>query len=150
MDRLSQGSRWNPETLATTLGAVKAGAEDQATAQTQDYNQNLASGGLARSAVGNQGYRDIRANAGNQVLQARSQILKAKVDADYQDQTDTLGKMQDWINGRRNAILTSNQTEAQKRIALAQIQLGYTQLQQQLDMLREEYAQKLSLIGLQL
>lgn len=150
MDRLSQGSRWNDTTLATVLGDVKAGAESAADSQTDDYNQNLAQRGLARSEVGNQGYRDIRANAGNQVLAAKSQILKAKVDADYQDQSDTLAKMQDWINARRNAILSSNQTEAQKRIAMAQLQLGYAQLEQQMNMLREEYAQKLSLVGLQL
>lgn len=150
MDRMTQGSRYDPATMATLEAATKESAEGAAQSQTEDLNNNLASRGLARSGVATPGYQAIRANAGNQVLQAKSTILKAKIDADYQDQSDTLAKMQDWINGQRSAVLTSNQTEAQKQIALAQIQLGYSQLQQQMDMLREEYAQKLALAGLQL
>lgn len=150
MEDLKKGSRFSPEVMASLLGETKLGAEQASNAQLEQSNADLATRGVARSGFAADQAREIRANASNQVLAARNQILRAKVDADFQDHKSTLDAMQAWLNNSRQQVLQWNATQAQKEVALAQIELGYQQLQQQFDILREEYSQKLALAGLQL
>lgn len=148
LKRLEGGSRFTPDVMSSLQGDIKRSSELQSRTAQEQSNADLASRGLARSGIAADQAREIRQGASGQVLQARSALLKAKVDADYQDQSDTLNQMQNWLNSARQSVLQSRATEYQKQIAMAQIELGYAQLQQQFDILREQYAQQLATMGL--
>jgi len=146
--RLGQSSRYSPEIMASLLGQLKTGAEGAAKTQEEEYNANLASRGLARSAVANEGYRQIRAGVSNQVMGGRNEILRAKVDADFADQSAAIDEGNEYLNSLRQYVASMNATQAQKEAHLAEINLGYAQLAQQLQVLREQYAQEMARLGL--
>ena len=148
LGRLKGGTRYTPEAMQTMMGALKAQAEGQAQGQTAEAQADLAARGLARSSIGAGQQLAIRQNVGNQMLQASAGIQKAKIDADYQDKTAAIEEGISWLNSLRDYVSRMAATEAQKEAAMANIELGYAQLQSQFDMMREQYAQQLQSFGL--
>jgi hypothetical protein len=144
----TQGSRFTPEVMAAIMGSIKTGAENNATTQEEEYNANLATRGLARSNVANEGYRQIRAGVGQQVQQTQAGLLKAKVDADFEDHNSAIQEGVQYLGQLQSYVASMTATQSQKEVAMAQIQLGYQQLAQQLQIFREEYAQWLAKFGL--
>lgn len=148
MQRLAGGSRYTPEVMASLLGETKQTAEAQANRQTEESNADLARRGLSRSTIAAEGQRQIRANVYAQVLARRNEILRAKIDADYQDKSETLNEMMNWVNSLRDFTARQFSTQSSRDVGMANVNLGYAQIQQQMNMLRERYAQQLSLLQL--
>ena len=65
------------------------------------------------------------------VLQAGAALERAKIDADFQDKTQAINDGMNWLNSLRSFTATMAATRAQKQVAMANIQLGYQQLQHQ-------------------
>lgn len=143
MDRLKGPSRYTPEVMSSLLGGIKMGAENQAMQRQDESNADLASRSLARSGVAAGAAREIRGDVASQVLTGRNNIFKAKIDADYQDKTQAIQEAMKWVDSLRDYVARMAATKAQKDAAMANIALGYARLEQELQMMREGYAQQL-------
>lgn len=149
LKRLQAPSRYTPEVMQSLAGETKLGSERAANTLTEQSNADLASRGLLRSGPAAQAQRGIRADVAGLNLQGWNTILRAKIDADYQDKTQAIKEGMDWVNSLRDYIARSAATQAQKDAAMANVKLGYARLSQEMDQLRESYAQQISLILLQ-
>jgi hypothetical protein len=143
--RLNGESRYTPEVMSSLLGETRLTAERQAQQQQAQANESLTQRGMLRAPLAAAANRDIQSSMYNSVLQAQNVINKAKIDADYQDKTAAIEEGIAWLNSLRTYIASMNATAAQKAAAMANIQLGYARLQQELAMMREQYAQQLQL-----
>lgn len=143
--RLNGASRYTPEVMSGLLGGTKLNAENQATSLTAQSNADLAGRNLARSTIGATAQREIRAGVSNTVLQEWGKIQRSKIDADFQDKSEAIKEGLDWINSLRDFIARSNATNAARESSMANINLGYARLQQEMNQLRERYAQQLQL-----
>lgn len=149
LQRLQAPSRYTPEIMQSLAGETKYTSEMAANRLTEQSNADLAARGILRSGPAAQAQRDIRATVAGQNQQGWNTILRAKVDADYQDKTQAIKEAMDWINSLRDYIARSAATAAQKDAAMANVQLGYARLTQEMEQLRESYAQQINLILLQ-
>lgn len=141
--RLNGETRYTPQVMSSLLGGLKTTAETQGQNSLEASNDDLASRGIARSGVAAAAARDITNNTANQVLQGKNAILKAKIDADYQDKSEAIKEAMDWLNSLRDYTARMAATQAQKDAAFANIALGYARLEQEMKMMREQYAQQL-------
>lgn len=146
LKRLQAPSRYTPEVMQSLAGETKMGTEMQANRLTEQSNADLASRGMLRSGPAAAAQRGIRSDVSGMNLQGWNQILRAKVDADYTDKTQAIKEGMDWVNSLRDYIARSAATQAQKDSAMANVQLGYARLAQEMEQLRESYAQQLSLL----
>jgi len=146
LQRLQAPSRYTPQVMQSLAGETKMGSEQQANRLTEQSNADLAQRGLLRSGPAAAAQRGIRADVSATNLQGWNQILRAKVDADYQDKTQAIKEGMDWVNSLRDYIARSAATQAQKDAAMANVQLGYARLTQEMSQLRESYAQQINLI----
>lgn len=140
MARLNGQTRYTPEVMSSLLGGVKTTAEAQGQQLLKQSDADLALRGIARSGVAASAARDINQNTANQILGSKNAILKAKIDADYQDKNQAIRDGLDWLNSLRDFVARMTATKAQKDAAMANIALGYAKLQQELELLREQYA----------
>lgn len=141
--RLNGGTRFTPEVMAQLLGSIKSQGEATARGQAEESNADLASRGLARSGIAARQNQSIRAGVGSQVLQARAGLEKAKIDADYQDKSEAINEGLNYLGQLRQQVTSMYATDAQRQAAMAQIALAERQMQQQLLIFREQYAQQL-------
>lgn len=144
--RLNGKTRYTPEVMSRILGQTKTAGEAQAANQEQEYTSNLASRGIARAPIANEGYRQIRAGVGTQVMAMQNNLIKAKIDADYADKTEAINEGIAWLNSLRDYTARMAATSAQYKIGMANVNLGYAQLAQQLQIVREQYQQQLQLL----
>lgn len=139
-------TRYTPGVMSSLLGEVKQGAEARAGRDIESSDADLQRRGLLRSTIAAGAARDIRAGASSQVMAGRNQIMRAKIDADYQDRTQAIQAAQAWIDSLRSYVASANATAASRDAAMANITLGYARLQQEMAMLRERYQQQLQLL----
>lgn len=144
--RLKGESRYTPAVVSSLMGEQKTLAEGQAANQEQQLNANLTQRGMLRAPNQTEGYRSIRANVGTTLLQSNNQIKRAKIDADFEDKTAAINEGIAWLNSLRDYYARMAATSASKDVGMANVQLGYAQLQQQLQIIREQYAQQLQLL----
>jgi hypothetical protein len=146
--RLNGGSRYTPGVVSGLMGQAKLTAEAGGEQQRQAALEDAATRGIARSSVINPAFREIRAGVSSQLLQTQNQIQKAKIDADFQDKTETLNQMLEWLNSLRQHQASMASTSAQRDVGMANITLGYARLQQEMQMMQEQYQQQLSMVML--
>ena len=143
LGRLQGGTRYTPEVMASLLGQEKLSADQQAIQQTEAANADLAQRGLGRSPAAAAAIQRIGIGANASVLQGRNAIIRAKIDADFQDKSAAIDEGQKWLDSLRSYVASITATKAQRDAAMANIALGYARLQQELDVMREQYQQKL-------
>jgi hypothetical protein len=144
MGRLKGGTRYTPEVVSSLLGEAKMQAGQGKTQQTEEALANAARRGMARSPTQNAMFRDINARASGQLLNTRNQISRAKIDADFQDKTEAINSAQKWLDSMRDFVARMEGTQAQREAAMANVTLGYARLRQEMDKMRELYAQQLN------
>jgi hypothetical protein len=149
LGRLEGGTRFTPEVMDKLLGSVKSGAERSAAAQSEQAEADFARRGLSRSSLAGRAQQQIRGDLAGTVLNTEAQLQRAKIDADYQDKTQAIQDGMNWLNSLRSYTASMTATQAQKQAAMANIELGYKQLQHQTDTMRESYSQQLAMLGLQ-
>jgi hypothetical protein len=149
MQRLQGGTRFTPQVMDTLLGAQKSQAEGAAGRASAEAEADMARRGLSRSSLAGRAQQQIRTGVGQTMLQATAQLQRAKIDADFQDKTQAIQDGLNWLNSLRSYVSSLNATQAQKEVAMANIQLGYQQLTHQTNTMRENYAQQLQMLGLQ-
>ena len=148
LDRLNGGTRYTPEAMSGFLSEVKNTAEAQSANQAEEATAAAAATGMGRAPGLQRQLAGIRANTYGQVLSAKNQLMKAKIDADYQDKTSAIQQGLDWLNSLRTYTANMAATQAQKAAAMANIDLGYARLNQEQNSMREQYAQQLAMMGL--
>jgi len=128
--------------MSSMLGGTKLAAEGSANRQEQAAMADLARRGMLRSGLAGAAFRDIRASTEGNILAERNKLLKSKIDADFEDKTTAIKEGMDWLNSLRSFVSSMSATAAQKDAAMANIQLGYARLQQELQVMREQYQQQ--------
>jgi len=142
LKRLHAPSRYSPQVMSSMLGGTKLAAEGSANRQEQAAMADLARRGMLRSGLAGAAFRDIRASTEGNILAERNKLLKSKIDADFEDKTTAIKEGMDWLNSLRSFVSSMSATAAQKDAAMANIQLGYARLQQELQVMREQYQQQ--------
>lgn len=148
MGRLKGDTRYTPEVMSAMQGQTKMTAEAQKVNDSEEALANMARRGVARSPYQNATFRDINARSSAMVLDEQNKLSRAKIDADYQDKSEAINEGMQWLNSLRDYTARMTSTQASKDASMAQISLGYAQLQQQMAMMKEQYAQQVSLLVL--
>jgi hypothetical protein len=145
--RLEGGSRFTPGVMDDLLGGVRSQAEGAAGRAAAESAAAMQRRGLSRSTIAGSEQRQIRTSLYGNVLQADVELKKAKITADFQDKTQAINDGMNWLNSLRSYVSSMTATAAQREVAMANIQLGYQQLQHATDMMREGFAQDMARIG---
>lgn len=150
LGRLKGGSRFTPEVMDTLLGSIKSQGEGAAERASEEAEADFARRGLSRSSLAGRAQQEIRTGLAGDILQSQAALKKAKVDADFADKTQAINDGLNWLNSLRTHVAQMKATSAQKEVAMANIKLGYQQLQHATNTMRERYQQELSVLGYQL
>lgn len=145
LKRLNAPSRYTPEVMSAFKGEIKGQGDRERELQVQASDESLQRRGLIRSPIAAEAERQIRGNVSQGMLAENNKLMRAKIDADYQDKSQAIKEGMDWINSLRDFVARSSATRAQYDVGMANVQLGYARLQQEMSMLREQYTQNLSL-----
>lgn len=122
-------SRYSDERVAEMDAAAKSAAlGSQKVAQDEIYRDALRRG-IFRSGVTSRGIADTHRQAIASYTQAKTDIRQKKADADFDDRLVALKGTQDWLNSMRQHIAQLDATASQKEVGMAQVGLGYAQLE---------------------
>lgn len=145
MDQIKgQGTRYTPEAMAALEADQFSRARAQEKNQLDQSRQDMAQRGTARSASQNAAVRQIGVGTGQQIMQNRAQVQKAKIDADYQDKQAAINNAQNYVNSMRDWLLRNDSNAIQREQIQAQIRLATQNIAAQKDMLEQNYQNNLS------
>lgn len=142
LKRLNSPSRYTPEVMSGLLGQTRLSAERQAATRLDEARAGLVHRNMLRAPFAAAAERGIRGDVYAQVLAMQNNIARAKIDADYNDKTAAIQEGMEWLNSLRQFVAQTSATAAQREIGLANINLGYARLAQEMEVLRESYQQK--------
>lgn len=145
LKRLNAPSRYTPEVMSGFMSEAKLRGDQQQNLQLQASDESLQRRGILRSDIAAGAEREIRGQASTALLSEQNKLNRAKIDADFQDKSQAIKEGMDWINSLRDYVARMSGTKAQYDVGMANVQLGYARLAQEMDYLREQYAQNLTL-----
>jgi hypothetical protein len=140
----NQGTRYSPEAMAALESDQFSRARAQEKNQLAQSRQDQAQRGVSRSANQNAAVRQIGVGTGQQIMQNRAQIQKAKIDADYQDKQSAINNAQNYVNSMRDWLLRNDSNSIQREQIQAQIRLATQNIVAQKDMIEQNYQNNLS------
>lgn len=139
-------SRYSPETMAALESDAFARARRQEKLEMDAARQDMAQRGVSRSRNMAPVERDIRANASQNIAASRSQVLRAKIDADYQDKQAAIKNAESWVNSMRDFLLRSDANAIQREQIAAQIRLAMQNISAQKDLMEQSYKNNLNTV----
>jgi hypothetical protein len=142
---MQQGTRYSPEAMAALEADQFSRARAQEKLQLQQSRQDMAQRGVSRSANQNAAVRQIGVGTGQQIMQNRAQIQKAKIDADYQDKQAAIKNAMDYVNSMRDYMLRMEGNSIQREQMAAQIRLATMNINAQKSMLEQQYQNQLAM-----
>lgn len=137
-------SRYSPEAMAAIEADMFARARAQEKNQLDDARADMAERGVARSGNQNAVMRGIRSGTGAAIMQNRAQVVRAKIDADYQDKQAAINNAKEWVNSMRDYMLRTDMNAIQREQIAAQIRLANMNIQAQQSQLEQQYQNNLS------
>lgn len=137
-------TRFTPEVMAALEADQFARARAQEKNQLEDAKADMAQRGVTGSPNQNATLRGIRGGTGAQIMSTRAQVMKAKVDADYQDKQAAIKNAQDWVNSMRDYMLRTDMNAIQREQIAAQIRLAQMNIKAQSESLEQQYQNNLS------
>jgi hypothetical protein len=140
----TQGSRYSPEAMAALEADQFSRARAQEKNQLAMNRQDQAQRGVARSGNQNAAVRQIGVGTGQQIMQSRAQIQRAKIDADYQDKQASIKNAETYVNSMRDWLLRNEGNAIQREQIAAQIRLATQNIAAQKDMMEQSYQNNLS------
>lgn len=138
-------SRWSPEAMAAVEADAFARARAQEKNQLEDAQADMAARGVRGSANQNATMRGIRAGTGASIMQTRAQLMRAKVDADYQDKQAAINNAKEWVNSMRDYLLRTDMNAIQREQIAAQIRLAQMNIKAQESMVEQNYQNQLAM-----
>ena len=139
-----QGTRYSPEAMAALEADQFSRARAQEKLQLQQSRADQAQRGVSRSANQGAATRQIGVGTGQQIMQNRAQIQKAKIDADFQDKQAAIQNAQNYVNSMRDYMLRMEGNAIQREQMAAQIRLAQMNISAQKDMLEQQYQNSLA------
>lgn len=137
-------SRWSPEAMAAVEADAFARARAQEKNQLEDAKADMAARGVTGSANQNATMRGIRSGTGASIMQTRAQVMRAKIDADYQDKQAAINNAKEWVNSMRDYMLRTDMNAIQREQIAAQIRLAQMNIKAQESMVEQNYQNNLS------
>lgn len=138
-------SRYSPEVMAALEADAFARARRQEKLQLDAATRDMAERGVSRSPYMNATKRDIIAKTSGQIMSNRANLMRAKIDADYQDKQAAIKNAESWVNSMRDFLLRSDANAIQREQIAAQIRLAQQNISAQKDMLEQNYQNNLSM-----
>lgn len=137
-------SRYSPEAMAAIEADQFARARAQEKNQLEEARADMAQRGVTGSANQNATMRGIRSGTGAAIMQNRAQVVRAKIDADYQDKQAAINNAKEWVNSMRDYMLRTDMNAIQREQIAAQIRLANMNIDAQSKMLEQQYQNNLS------
>lgn len=141
---MSSTSRYSPEAMAALEADSFARARRQEKLQLDAANRDMAERGVRGSAYMNTVKRDISAKTSGQIASDRANLMRAKIDADYQDKQAAIKNAEAWVNSMRDYLLRTDANAIQRAQIEAQIRLATMNINAQKDMLEQQYRNNLN------
>jgi hypothetical protein len=138
-------SRYTPEAMAAIEADAFARARAQEKNQLEDAKADMAQRGVTGSANQNATMRGIRSGTGASIMQTRAQVMRAKVDADYQDKQAAINNAKEWVNSMRDYLLRTDMNAIQREQIAAQIRLAQMNIKAQESMVEQNYQNQLAM-----
>lgn len=140
------GSRYTPEAIAALEADQFARARAQEKQQLAAARQDMAQRGVARSSNMNSAVRQIGVGTGQAIMQNRADIMKRKIDADFQDKQAAIQNAQNWVNSMRDYLLRGDANAIQREQIAAQMRLAQMNIDAQRQQLQQQYQNQLGLM----
>ena len=139
------GSRYTPEAMAALEADQFARARAQEKNQLAAAQQDMATRGVTRSRNQNAAVRQIGVGTGQQIMANRAQVMRAKIDADFQDKQAAIKNAQDWVNSMRDYMLRGDMNAIQREQIAAQIRLAEMNIRAQSALVQKNYENQVQL-----
>jgi hypothetical protein len=144
-----EGSRYNPKAMQGLLAAIKQNVESQRKTQVRQAGESAAARGMSRSGYAGVNEAKINAAAGQSFTGAYSDVLKAKIDADYQDKMGALDRSQKYLDSLRDEMYRRDMSAIQQQQFKANLDLAYANIRAQRDALNSSQQHAKDMLGAQ-
>jgi hypothetical protein len=134
-------SPYSPEVVSGLKSEAKSLAEGQYKGGTEALDWELARSGMFKSPASLRARMGLRRQAGSDYSKAVTQIMRDKAMADYKAKTDALDRAQRWLDNYRSYAAQLTGMSINKEQAMAQIALGYANIDTQRASLAEQARQ---------
>ena len=138
-------SRYTPEAMAALEADEFARARRQEKLQLEQARADQAQRGVSRSANQNAAVRQIGVGTGQQIMANRADLMKRKIDADYQDRQAAIKNAQDYVNSMRDYMLRMEGNAIQREQMAAQIRLAQMNINAQKEAIEQNYQNSLAM-----
>lgn len=129
-------SRYNPDTVAAILAALKQRSNAQGQAGANAAREAFAARGMLQSGASAAAEVAARREGEQQFTQGYADLLSKKAEADYQDKKAALDSAMTYLQQLRQYALSQQMNALQRDQLNAQIELAYANIQSQFDLLQ--------------
>lgn len=131
-------SRYNSQAMQGLLAQIKQNVESQRKTQIRQADESAASRGMSRSGAAGVNEAKINAAAGASFTNQYADVLKAKIDADYQDKMGALDRSQKYLDSLRDEMYRRDMSAIQQQQFKANLDLAYANIKAQRDALASQ------------
>lgn len=129
------GTRYTPEAMQGLLASIKQQMEGSKARQLGAASRDAASRGISRAGATTARLADIRRGAEAGFTSEYANVLKSKIDADYQDKVAGLDRAQKYLDSLRDNLYRNDLTAMQREQFKANLALAYANIRNQREML---------------
>lgn len=133
------------EVIDALRGQAFSSTQGRAQADVSALNEDMASRGLGRSTFAASRESGIRRAASSEYTKASREIRVQAVTANYQAKMEGIARAQALLDSSWQFLLSHEQNEVARETGMAQVQLGYANIANQMKMLQMQLAQQLAL-----
>lgn len=123
-----EGSRYNPQAVQGLLASIKQRIESSKGTQVRQAQEEAASRGMSRSGRTGTSLGAIRRGAESQFTSEYGNVLKSKIDADYQDKLAAIDRSQKYLDSMRDELYRRDMSAIQRQQFQANLDLAYANI----------------------
>jgi hypothetical protein len=124
-------SRYNPQAVQGLLAAIKQRVESSKSTQQRQAAEEAAGRGMSRSGRTGTNLAAIGRGAEAQFTGEYANVLKNKIDADYQDKVAAIDRSQKYLDSLRDELYRRDMSAIQRQQFQANLDLAYANIRAQ-------------------
>lgn len=136
---------YTQEVIDALRGQAFASTQGRVQADVAASNEDLAGRGLYRSTYGAKNESDIRRAGSAEYTKASRDIRVTAITENFKAHMEGIARAQAMLDSSWQFLLSHEQNEVARETGMAQIQLGYANIANQMAMLKAQLAQQLAL-----
>ena len=133
-------SAYSPAALERMYGKLLQTSQGRARAAREEIRSDAVSRGMFRSGMVSDAMAGVQRGVSADVTKGMRSIMMRKAEADVKLKLQGLQQAQVWLQQRRNYVLAQAQDSLAREMGMAQIELGYAQINSQIQMLQMQLA----------